>query len=103
MLSHRPEGVVTKSEHPRKPPPQWQSAKVFDVLTETKDTVTLRLGLPTPTPFLAGQYFNVRLPVEGRPRPIQRAYSVASSPFPDPSIIDITVKEMEGGLVSPRL
>jgi ferredoxin-NADP reductase len=34
---------------------------------------------------------------------VQRAYSVGSSPVPDPSIIDLGVREVPGGLVSPRL
>ena len=88
---------------PRAPRPQWQQADVVDVIAETPETTTLRLALPTAAGFVAGQYYNVRYPVEGRPRPIMRAYSIGSSPFPDPSVIEITVKEMTGGLVSPHL
>jgi len=52
---------------------------------------------------LPGQYYNVRLSLPGRSGSVQRAYSVGSSPVPDPSIIDLGVREMSGGLVSPRL
>ncbi|MHB1536643.1 MAG: FAD-binding oxidoreductase, partial [Acidimicrobiales bacterium] len=50
-----------------------------------------------------GQYYNVRLEVPGRTRPVQRAYSIGSSPAPDPSVIDIGVRGVLGGLVSPAL
>lgn len=88
---------------PRAPRPQWQQADVVEVIEETPETATLRLALPGTPGFVAGQYYNVRYPVEGKPRPIMRAYSIGSSPLPDPSVIEITVKEMIGGLVSPRL
>lgn len=76
---------------------------MLEVIAETGETATLKLRLPTPSGFAAGQYYNVRLRVPGRPRPVQRAYSVGSSPLPDPSVIELTVKRMDGGLISPRL
>ncbi len=81
----------------------WQNAEVLEIIDETVDAVTLRLGLEMSADFLPGQYYNVRLTVPGRSGPIQRAYSIASSPVPDPSIIDIGIREVPGGLVSPRL
>ncbi|MGI8751424.1 MAG: FAD-binding oxidoreductase [Acidimicrobiales bacterium] len=83
--------------------PGWQEGKVLEVIEETADAVTLRLRLPESTGFLPGQYYNVRLAIEGRPRPVQRSYSVGSSPFPDASVIDLGIREVPGGLVSPRL
>ena len=65
--------------------------------------MTLRLGLEESTGFLPGQYYNVRMSVPGRSTPIQRAYSVGSSPVPNSSIIDIGVREVPGGLISPLL
>ncbi len=76
---------------------------MLEVVSQTLETSTLRLDLPAGSEFAAGQYYNVRLPVAGRPRPVQRAYSVGSSPLPDPSVIEVTVKRMDGGLISPRL
>ena len=73
------------------------------VIDETPDAVTLRLRLGDATGFLPGQYYNVRLAVPGRPRPVQRAYSVGSSPVPDPSMIDLGIREVPGGLLSPLL
>jgi len=76
---------------------------VTQVIDEAPDAVTLRLQLEEPGGFLPGQYYNVRLDVAGRQRPVQRAYSVGSSPAPDPSVIDLGVREVPGGLLSSRL
>ena len=38
--------------------------------------------------------------VAGRAHPVQRSYSVGSSPAPDPSVIDLGVREVPGGLLS---
>jgi ferredoxin-NADP reductase len=84
-------------------PARWQAAQVLDIIEEAPDAITLRLRLEESTGFLPGQYYNVRLTVPGRSGPVQRAYSVGSSPVPDPSIIDLGVREVPGGLVSPRL
>lgn len=83
--------------------PGWQDAQVVDIIDEAPDAVTLRLQLSETTGFLPGQYYNVRLAVPDRPRPVQRAYSVGSAPVPDPSIIDLGVREIPDGLVSPSL
>lgn len=76
---------------------------VVEVIPETDDATTLRCRLDGPVEFIAGQYFNLRLPVEGRPWPATRTYSVSSSPFPPSPTVDLTVKETVGGLVSPIL
>jgi ferredoxin-NADP reductase len=76
---------------------------VVEVIRETDDATTLRCRLDGPVDFVAGQYFNLRLPVAGRPRPAIRTYSMSSSPFPASATVDLTVKETIGGLVSPVL
>jgi ferredoxin-NADP reductase len=76
---------------------------VAAVIDEAPDAITLRLRLGEATGFLPGQYYNVRLAVPGRQRPVQRAYSVGSSPVPDPSVIDLGIREVPGGLLSPPL
>jgi len=76
---------------------------VVAVIDEAPDAVTLRLRLGGATGFLPGQYYNVHLAVPGRMRPVQRAYSVGSSPAPDPSVIDLGIREVPGGLLSPLL
>ncbi len=87
----------------RAPAPKWQEGEVIGVVVETPETNTLRVRLSEPTGYLAGQYFNIRIPVEGRPRPIQRAYSVGSSPTEGLEVVDFGIRETEGGLVSPVL
>lgn len=76
---------------------------MVDIIEEAPDAVTLRLRLEESAGFVPGQYYNVRLAIPGRPGRIQRAYSIASPPVPDPSIIDLGVREVPDGLVSPRL
>ncbi len=95
--------VTLTSRRDRSKPKNWQMATVTEVIVETPETSTLRLALVESDGFLPGQYYNIRIPVEGRPRPIQRAYSVGSSPIPDASVIDVGVRETPGGLVSPVL
>ncbi len=87
----------------RAPAPKWQEGEVIGVVVETPETNTLKVRLSEPTGYLAGQYFNIRIPVEGRPRPIQRAYSVGSSPTEGIEVVDFGIRETEGGLVSPVL
>lgn len=101
-------GAPTASTRPvrdvvARKPARWQDAQLIEIIEETPDAVTLRLRLEESSGFLPGQYYNVRLTVPGRTGRVQRAYSVASSPLPDPSIIDIGVREVPGGLLSPRL
>lgn len=88
---------------PKRKPPRWENAHVAEIIEEAPDAVTLRLQLEESTGFLPGQYYNVRLAVPGRTGPIQRAYSIASPPLPDPSVIDLGVREIPDGLISPRL
>lgn len=87
----------------RTPPPQWQRGEVVGIIVETPETNTLRIAVPEARPFLPGQYYNIRIPIEGRPRPIQRAYSIGSSPVLDHSVVEVGVRETPGGLVSPVL
>jgi ferredoxin-NADP reductase len=87
----------------RAPAPKWQEGEVIGVVVETPETNTLKVRLSEPAGYLAGQYFNIRIPVEGRPRPIQRAYSVGSSPTEGLEVVDFGIRETEGGLVSPVL
>jgi len=89
--------------HAVRTPPEWQVGVVTDIIEEAAAAVTLRLRLAQTEGFLPGQYYNVRLNVPDRPRPVQRAYSIGSSPWPDPSVIDLGVREVPHGLISPRL
>lgn len=105
MNGSSPTGSLVAAGHSRSAdaPPRWQEAEVIGVLAEAPDAVTLRIRLEETHGFLPGQYYNIRLVIPGHPRPVQRAYSVGSSPLPDPSVIDLGVREVPGGAVSPRL
>ncbi len=95
--------VETQPRRERSRPKPWQFGKVTHVIVETPETSTLRIEVPDAAQFVPGQYYNIRIPIPGRERPIQRAYSVGSSPVPDHSIIDVGIRETPGGLVSPVL
>ncbi|MGH9066112.1 MAG: FAD-binding oxidoreductase [Acidimicrobiales bacterium] len=89
------------------PPPgrlrvDWQLATLVKVIPETPDTVTLRLRRASNEAFLPGQHFHVEIPA-GEAYPAVETYTVASSPWPQPGVIDLTVKEIPGGRVSPIL
>lgn len=72
---------------------------VLEVIRETADAVTLRLGNPDDTPFavVPGQFFTVCVDVGAEH--LRRAYSVSSSALTTDSV-DITVKRVAGGRVS---
>ncbi|MEJ5363414.1 MAG: iron-sulfur cluster-binding domain-containing protein [Spirochaetota bacterium] len=82
--------------------PQIIDVKVIDVIDETRSTKTLRLAskqkyLP---PFQAGQYISVVVETNGIRT--SRPYSISSSPD-EIAYYDITVRRVEGGLVSNYL
>ncbi|MDA8277804.1 MAG: FAD-binding oxidoreductase [Actinomycetota bacterium] len=95
--------VTAPIRRERSAPKPWQMGKVVELIDETPETRSLRILVPEPSPYTPGQYYNVRLPIEGKPRPIQRAYSLGSSPFPDPSVIEMGIREISDGLISPIL
>lgn len=100
LLEHR-DGSATWPAPPRESG-DWQIATVEGVLAETPGAVTLRLRRSAGGDFLPGQHFNLEVPVGSR-FPALEAYSVASSPWPDPRTLDFTVKEVPGGRTSPVL
>lgn len=102
-MSDEHQAQVERARAAKAAAPQWQRGTVEAIIVETPETSSLRIRLPEPKPYLPGQYYNIRIPIEGRPRPIQRAYSIGSSPYPDYGLIEVGVREMEGGLVSPVL
>lgn len=70
-----------------------------DVQPETHDvrTFTFRAADGQPFAFSAGQYMRFSVPVPGEPQ--SRCYSASSSPL-RPGLISVTVKRVDGGLVS---
>jgi ferredoxin-NADP reductase len=83
-------------------PGHWQLATVEQITQETKNAKTFRLALSQASPYLAGQYFVVRLTAPDGYR-AQRSYSVASAPDGSAGVIEITVERLEDGEVSPFL
>ena len=82
--------------------PRRIRARVSEVIVDTASTKTLRL-VPAEGPFpafRAGQFVNLFLTVDGVAT--SRPYSIASSPTRT-GILDITVRKMPGGFVSPHL
>ncbi len=85
---------VMEKLHPRK-----LRLKVMDIIQETKSTKTFRLAAPDRDlpPFLPGQYITVY--VEANNIRTARAYSLSSAPAAS-GHYDITIRRVEGGLVS---
>ena len=81
----------------------WEVATVLRVRLDGSDAATLRLELPRPAHFAAGQYYLVRMRVDAAPKGVEQAYSVSSSPWPPSSEIEVTVRGIPGGRVSPVL
>src|SRR5262245_9237147 len=75
-------------------------AEIREIIVETSDTKTLRMNRPAPFGFVPGQFVNVTLLTQEDGR-VRRAYSIASSPL-EPNI-DLTVRQLPGGLVSKIL
>ncbi len=67
----------------------FQSVPVLEVIPQTSDTQTLRLG--TTFPYKAGQSIQVQIPGD----PKKRYYSISSSPT-EKGHIDITIKAQRG-------
>ena len=78
----------------------WQPATVERVTVETYRAKTFTLSLPQPSPFLAGQHYDVRLTAPDGYQ-AQRSYSIASSPSESLRHIDLTVELIPDGEVSP--
>lgn len=73
---------------------------LHEVVQETRDAITIRFNTGgKPFRFIAGQFVNVVLPIEGET--VTRSYSLSSSPNEQhPSI---TVKRVSGGVMSNYL
>ncbi|MBA9075804.1 ferredoxin--NADP reductase [Rufibacter quisquiliarum] len=72
--------------------------KVADITQETADALTLHLEHPDKNniPFIPGQFLTLILPINGQK--VRRSYSLCSTP--DEPYFSVTVKRVEGGLVS---
>lgn len=82
---------------------EWDVATITEVRHEGADATTLRLELPHLADFVAGQYYLVRLRTDTGPGTVEQAYSLSSSPWPSSRFIEMTVRTVPGGRVSPVL
>lgn len=72
--------------------------RIIEKRSETPDTFSLILEKPASGfEYLPGQYLTVRVEIDGKKYP--RAYSLSSSPHLDQHL-QLTIKRLEGGLVS---
>ena len=78
-------------------------ATVIGVRSECSDATTLLLELPKPADCVAGQYYLVRMRIDGASGVVEQAYSVSSSPWSPSSKIVITIREIPDGRASPLL
>lgn len=82
---------------------QFYNLNVKSITPETSDTVTVEFEVP-PTmrdtfDYKAGQYLTLKFDLKGQEA--RRAYSMSSSPIENH--LAVTVKEVEGGLVSTHI
>lgn len=80
----------------------WEEVKVTAVERARSGTM-LRLRLDELPDLLPGQYYLVRLAVDAPPGVAEQAYSLCSSPYPPSTEVEIAVREVPGGRVSPLL
>lgn len=97
-------GLGTGDARPLLAPPRpmpWLTARVAAVRPETPTARTLRLELPHPVPYLAGQHLVVRLTAPDG-YTAQRSYSLASAPDGSAEV-ELTVERLPDGEVSAFL
>ncbi len=68
-------------------------------VTPTMKELKIKIEGPSPLKFKGGQFVMLQVPVEGAPKPAQRAYSIASSAEFD-GHFNLLIKHVPGGLAS---
>lgn len=76
----------------------WQKAKVIKIREACSDIKSLTLTLEDPTPFKAGQHYEICMPGEN----VIRKYSVVS-PMQDNTYLEFGIQLIENGSLSPKL
>ncbi|GAB3645413.1 phenylacetate-CoA oxygenase/reductase subunit PaaK [Echinicola sediminis] len=90
--------LFKKNKEEKKRGSQYLSLKVREVVKETPDAVTIYFEQPEPyLDYKPGQFLTLILEIDGKEE--RRSYSLSTSPYEDPHP-GITVKRIEGGLVS---
>ncbi|SHN02466.1 ring-1,2-phenylacetyl-CoA epoxidase subunit PaaE [Cyclobacterium lianum] len=76
----------------------YLTLRIRETVQETPDTMTVYFEQPEPfLDYQPGQYLTLILEIDGKQ--VRRSYSLCTSPYVDP-FPGITVKRLEGGLVS---
>lgn len=82
---------------------EFHSLKISKIVSETVDTKTIYLEIPTNLKeeynHLPGQYLTVRAEINGKE--LRRAYSICTSPGSD--VLGITIKKVKKGIMSSFL
>src|SRR4029078_13674310 len=77
--------------------------RICDAWMETHNVRTVRFDFrDEPVSFMPGQFLVVADGFRGYPKPVRRAYSIASSPL-QTEFVDLTIKREAPGLMSVRL
>ena len=102
IFSDKPAPFASKKGERGEAKKATRSLLVKEVIVETPDARTIVLTDPSGAPleFEAGQFFTLLRKIDGKE--VRRAYSASSSASVS-SEVRVTVKQIEGGLVSPRL
>jgi len=95
-------GLFKKSEKKEQAPvhtgPHYFDLKVKNIISETKDAITLVFEQPaTKIAYKSGQFLTLIVSVQGKE--VRRAYSLCSSPFVDQDLA-VSVKRVDKGLMS---
>ena len=102
IFSDKPAPFASKKGERGEAKKATRSLLVKEVIVETPDARTIVLTDPSGAPldFEAGQFFTLLRKIDGKE--VRRAYSASSSASVSTEV-RVTVKQIEGGLVSPRL
>ncbi|MGI5499737.1 FAD-binding oxidoreductase [Lentzea sp. CA-135723] len=93
----RKEGFDVAAPAPRRAVREpWHEVRVVEVREETPSAVTLVLEGDRPFDFRPGQFFTLVTEIDGTP--VRRPYSASSAP--GTTRLEVTVKQVEGGLFS---
>ncbi|MBN2367909.1 oxidoreductase [Candidatus Woesearchaeota archaeon] len=74
------------------------NAEVINIIDETPDVKTFRLQPEHKLDFIPGQFVNIYVNIG---KLVKRSYSIASSPSKE--YIDLTIKKVQGGKLSPHM
>ncbi len=86
--------------------PQFVAGRVVSRTRHSDESMSMRVEIAEPLPFIAGQFAMLTVPVDGEPwrhegKVVERAFSITSSPREDQ--LEFFVELVEHGMLSPKL